>query len=277
MGFRSRSAALALAAALACAMPSRPLASPAGAVPELRPGFAADSVWVFRLVRDSTHRDTGPRLRPVSRGVVSKADGRRLAALLGSVDLIRREAGAPHYCSECPGRLSLGFQFGSGPEALGVQASFPERAVFFSVGANYVGSAFCDSIAPSMLEIARATLSADSVLRHYVLPATMWDMPGGGPARRTDSLRVDVFPVAIEKPPPNYPAKARAAGIQGTVIVLALIGRDGEVKEARIRQSIPELDEAALEAVRHWKFKPALAAGQPLAVWVAIPVKFTLH
>ena len=273
----SRSAALALAVALAGALPSRLAAAPAGAVPELRPGFAADSVWVFRLVPDSTHRGTGPRLRSISKGVVSKADRQRLAALLGSVDLIRREAGGPHYCSECPGRLRLGFQFGSGPQALGVQASFPERAIFFSVGANYVGSGFCDSIAPNLLEITRATLGADSVLARYVLPAVMWEMPGGSPAQRTDTLRIEVFPVAIEKPPPTYPAKARAAGIQGTVIVLALIGRDGEVKEARIRQSIPELDEAALEAVRHWKFKPALAAGQPLAVWVAVPVKFTLH
>src|ERR1043166_7110651 len=105
----------------------------------------------------------------------------------------------------------------------------------------------------------------------------MGDLPGRSPAQRTDTLRVEVFPVAIERPPPNYPAQARAAGIEGTVIVLALIGRDGEVKEARIRQSIPALDEAALEAVRHGKFKPALAAGQPLAVWVAVPVKFTLR
>jgi len=105
----------------------------------------------------------------------------------------------------------------------------------------------------------------------------MWDMPGGTQAQRTDTILVEVVPVAIEKPPPSYPAKARAAGIQGTVIVQALVGRDGEVKDARIRQSIPELDEAALEAVRHWKFKPALAGGVPTAVWVAIPVKFSLH
>ena len=37
------------------------------------------------------------------------------------------------------------------------------------------------------------------------------------------------------------------------------------------------LDDYAVGAVRQWRFKPAMARGKPVAVWVALPVKFTLH
>jgi TonB family protein len=42
-------------------------------------------------------------------------------------------------------------------------------------------------------------------------------------------------------------------------------------------KSIPGLDEAAMACLRQWRFKPALAKGQPVVVWVGVPVKFSLH
>jgi TonB family protein len=88
---------------------------------------------------------------------------------------------------------------------------------------------------------------------------------------------VDALPEAIEKVPPQYPTQARIDGVSGTVMVIALIGTQGLVIDAFVQDSIPELDRAAMEAVRQWRFKPASTGGKPLAVWVAIPVKFTLH
>ena len=81
----------------------------------------------------------------------------------------------------------------------------------------------------------------------------------------------------ISKVPPDYPTWAREQGISGTVMVMALVGRDGTVKDTRITQSIPQLDDYARGAVRQWRFKPAQSKGKPVAVWVAVPVKFTLH
>lgn len=52
---------------------------------------------------------------------------------------------------------------------------------------------------------------------------------------------------------------------------------DGTVSDTRITGSIPELDAAAAQAVRQWRFKPAQSKGQPVAVWVAVPIKFSLH
>ncbi len=100
--------------------------------------------------------------------------------------------------------------------------------------------------------------------------------PTDGP-KLGEYVYVEDLPEAIEKVPPDYPDSARATGVQGTVLVQALVGKDGAVKDARVTKSIAGLDDSALRAVRQWRFRPAQAKGKPVAVWVAIPVTFRLH
>jgi len=88
---------------------------------------------------------------------------------------------------------------------------------------------------------------------------------------------VEELPEAITKVPPNYPDLAREANVDGTVMVQALVGKDGKVKDTKVVKSIPMLDQAAIEAVKQWVFKPALSNNKPVAVWVAVPVRFSLH
>jgi len=88
---------------------------------------------------------------------------------------------------------------------------------------------------------------------------------------------VDVLPEVITKVNPQYPDVAREASVDGTVMVQALVGRDGRVKDARVVKSIAMLDAAAVAAVRQWVFRPALGNNKPVAVWVAVPLKFTLR
>jgi len=95
--------------------------------------------------------------------------------------------------------------------------------------------------------------------------------------RPDDHVYVEELPAQKSTVPPVYPEQARHDGIQGTVIVQALVGRDGTVKEVRVAKSIPKLDAAAVTAVRQWTFRPARSEGRPVAVWVAVPVKFTLR
>ena len=97
-------------------------------------------------------------------------------------------------------------------------------------------------------------------------------LPGPG-----DYVYVEELPTAITKAVPVYPEEARRAGVSGTVMVKALVARDGRVVDAKVASSIPELDDAAIQSVRQWEFKPAMNKGQPIAVWVMIPIKFTLH
>lgn len=88
---------------------------------------------------------------------------------------------------------------------------------------------------------------------------------------------VQLLPIAVFKVPPSYPDSAREAGIQGTVNVYALICQNGQVIDARVPRSVAGLDQAAIAAVMQWYFTPAMAAGQPVACWLTIPVRFTLH
>ncbi len=88
---------------------------------------------------------------------------------------------------------------------------------------------------------------------------------------------VEELPEAVTRVPPTYPDIAREAGVDGTVLVQALVGKDGKVKDVRVQKSIPMLDASAIAAVKQWVFKPALSNNKPVAVWVAVPVRFSLH
>jgi protein TonB len=81
----------------------------------------------------------------------------------------------------------------------------------------------------------------------------------------------------VERAEPVYPPGARRQGIQGTVIVQLLVRKDGRVGGYVLVHSVPGLDDAAIEAGLRWRFRPALAKGEPVPVWVAVPMKFTLH
>ena len=75
---------------------------------------------------------------------------------------------------------------------------------------------------------------------------------------------------------PQYPVKAARKRVEGTVVVRFEVDDTGKVKKARISRGIDELNEAALEAVRAWKFKPAIKAGRAVQVTLEAPVTFEL-
>ena len=66
-------------------------------------------------------------------------------------------------------------------------------------------------------------------------------------------------PAKIKDVPPIYPADAQAASVQGVVIIEATIDTTGHVSRRRVLRSIPLLDQAALDAVKQWQFKPTHA------------------
>jgi protein TonB len=76
---------------------------------------------------------------------------------------------------------------------------------------------------------------------------------------------------------PKYPELARAAHQQGIVILEATIDASGRVESTHVLRSIPLLDEAALEAVRQWRFTPALLNGVPIPIVMTVTVRFTLQ
>lgn len=84
-------------------------------------------------------------------------------------------------------------------------------------------------------------------------------------------------PVRILDVSPVYPEAARLARVEGIVIIEAVIGVTGEVVEARVLRSKPLLDQAAVEAVRQWRYTPTLLNGVPVPVVMTVTVTFTLR
>jgi protein TonB len=83
-------------------------------------------------------------------------------------------------------------------------------------------------------------------------------------------------PALIKKVKPSYPDLARKASIEGTVVVTVTIGKDGSVENAVIFKSIPMLDNAALEAAKQCKFRPAKQRDKTVRVKMHMPFQFTL-
>lgn len=85
-------------------------------------------------------------------------------------------------------------------------------------------------------------------------------------------------PIKISTPQPQYTEIARKARIQGVVIVQAIIDKDGNVTNVQVLKGLPMgLDQAAVEAIKRWKFEPATLNGKPVDVYYNLTVNFTLQ
>jgi protein TonB len=97
-------------------------------------------------------------------------------------------------------------------------------------------------------------------------------LPSGGP-RVSEGV---VEPTLIHKIAPGYPMQARTERISGKVTLSATIGTDGSVGEITVVSGSPILAEAAQQAVRQWRYHPAMLNGSPIAIQKQIMFLFTL-
>jgi protein TonB len=84
-------------------------------------------------------------------------------------------------------------------------------------------------------------------------------------------------PVKVFDAKPVYPTMAQAARQQGIVVLEAVIDVTGSVQSVRVLRGYPLLDQAAADAVRKWRFTPALLNKQPVPVAMTVTVNFTLQ
>ena len=106
------------------------------------------------------------------------------------------------------------------------------------------------------------------------LPPPPGPPPAPRPTMRVSGLQA---PRKIRDVAPRYPAMAQASRVEGVVILEAVIAEDGSVQDVRVLRSRPLLDDAAVEAVRQWRFTPTLLGGQPVPVVMTVTVSFTLN
>lgn len=113
----------------------------------------------------------------------------------------------------------------------------------------------------------------------------------GGAVRVTssDEIRIDEppppfvpgverLPIAVHQVAPDYPELARRAGIEGCAWFKAWIDGEGKVRTVEIIESDSELfNQSVIDAVKQWKFTPAVSAGGPVDVWISMPYCFRLR
>jgi len=85
-------------------------------------------------------------------------------------------------------------------------------------------------------------------------------------------------PRALDTPDPEYSEEARKAKYQGTCILWLVVDQNGKPRDIKVARALGMgLDEKAIEAVRNWKFEPAMKDGKPVAVQINVEVNFRLY
>ena len=108
-------------------------------------------------------------------------------------------------------------------------------------------------------------------------PGQRENVGGGEPAGPGAKL---VMPTVIRSVKPEYTTEAMRAHVQGVVLVRAIVQADGTVRDVRVVRSLDPvfgLDQAAVRAATQWLFRPALMAGQPVALAISIELVFSLR
>jgi periplasmic protein TonB len=152
--------------------------------------------------------------------------------------------------------------------ASSVAASAPATSAARNFGASHVGpfDVTADA-APRSAASARAQSDTTSPPG-----AAVASLPPGSITRRA-------IPRGGYQVRPAYPTSARRLGIEGTTLLGVLVANDGRVTEIVVKQSAghPDLDRAAADAVRQWRFEPARQGSDAVSMWVLLPVEFRLR
>jgi protein TonB len=178
-----------------------------------------------------------------------------------------------------------------GPPPAPVQGHIPVVSASNMAGAHLLTP---PSIPRTIAQIdeAQAPPSGDAVPGWYV-PGSI---PGSGARNgvfdsigRSISVVVPPAPVAhapitsssmeaylVHRVQPEYPPLARAARIQGSVLVRAVIAKDGTIENLRVISGHPMLVPSALEAIRQWRYRPYVLNGEPVEVETQVTVNFVL-
>ena len=95
-------------------------------------------------------------------------------------------------------------------------------------------------------------------------------------AAETMHLSPNVSQVVSRSVEPDYPLLAKQMKVQGSVVLQALIGRDGNIEDLHVLSGPAILSSAAMQAVKQWRFRPYYLSGEPVETQARITVNFTI-
>jgi TonB family protein len=130
------------------------------------------------------------------------------------------------------------------------------------------------ALVAATLALTTLTCGTALALRVSVPAATVAQAAStpSGPVRVASGV---VAGQVVSKTQPVYPPDAKAAGIQGSVVLHAIIGKDGKIDSLSVVSGPPELTASAIDAVSQWVYKPYLLNGEPTEVDTTITVNYS--
>ncbi len=132
-----------------------------------------------------------------------------------------------------------------------------------------------DEDVPDDVTIADTDLDFDALV--VDIPRPMWKDDVEVEEEILEFWVVEQKPELIQRVNPVYPEMARRAGLQGQVLVLFIVTKEGRVAEPKVLKGPEIFRAAALEAVMKFRFKPAMQNDKAIAVRMTIPIRFRLH
>lgn len=179
-------------------------------------------------------------------------------------------APAQQIASHAPAQLSPSPQMAALPT---LSATQPSRLNFTRSGATDTPGG-CTNCASDSLGTGIGAIPGGDPLSHTLTPsAPPRVVKPKGPLAISTGVAAGML---VAHPEPTYPAIAKAAGIQGTVVLEAVISKTGTIQGIRVLSGHPMLRQAALDAVQQWRYRPYLLSGEPVEVETTINVIFTL-
>ena len=156
------------------------------------------------------------------------------------------------------------------PSAPVVQATTPPASEPVSSGTPAV---------PAEASAAPAGPATTIVSSLSVAPAPAAAAIGPSAAATPETVTRQARPQSGYQVRPSYPATPRRLGIQGTALLRVHVLADGRIGDVLVEKSAghPELDDAATDAVKRWRFDPARRGSDAVAMWVLLPVEFKLR
>jgi protein TonB len=83
--------------------------------------------------------------------------------------------------------------------------------------------------------------------------------------------------LCLSCPQPTFPSLAKTAVVSDTVVLSVVVEKDGNVRDVRVTRGHQLLQQAAVDAVRRWRFKPVMLNGEPVEVEAPIPIPFLMN
>lgn len=132
----------------------------------------------------------------------------------------------------------------------------------------------------SQLELALNPGMGEGMCGDFAVKLSVAGAEGGGMQSSDDIFSLadlDQAPRVVFQPAPQYPPEMKKKKMQGTVHVLFIVDKDGRVKEPRVQKSDnPAFDNAALGAVKRWRFDPGKVGGEAVQFRMRVPITFAL-